>query len=691
MESRMRKDAHAAFGDTVSCAYCDLPTKPLKQGDRNRTSQAFCCSGCCLAFHLSASGVANSADKMLSRVLLSAMLSMAVMMLSLSMYGALFGDESDFDGETAAAFQGLLRLAAMFVSAPVLVLLGLPLAETVLRMKRWLSADALIVMGTGAAWIVSSWNTLFTEGEVYFDTATMVLVLVSLGRWLDLRAKERAREALQVLLPDREGAVCILNDGQEGQRRAEDLRVGDLLRLRPGDVVPVDGRVIQGSSFVDASSLTGESEPRSVVVGDPVLAGSSLVDGQLDVMSTAVGAERVCEEVERLLLEALRAPAPSVQVADRVAGALIPMVFVLAAGTALWHWPRSGPEAALLAALSVVLIACPCSLGIATPLAFWNALGEAWKHGVLVRGGAVLEQLAGARRMWLDKTGTLTDGEFELTDIQTCAELNAEQALEYAANLELYSEHPIGRSLRRAHRVMAPFPPCAPIPISEFRVLPGVGVQARMEGALWSLRKAGLEGGIHLLREGVLQAEFSLQAQQRPEAAAVIAELRAMGLDLFILTGDGTGPAQRIADELGLEVKANLMPADKVAWIKRESPEDSIFVGDGLNDAAALASAAVGITVAGSAARSMDAAPVNLLRPGLGSLPGLLRLARRARSVARWNLAWAFGYNAVGLVLAVGGHLPPVLAAAAMVASSVTVVLHSSRLKAGTEWGETAP
>jgi len=670
--------------DRVPCVHCGLPARPLVQGDRNLTSQAFCCSGCCLAHHLSADGVTNSADRLLSRVLLSAMLSMAVMMLSLSLYGSMLGQQGDFDSESARALRGLFRLAAMGVSAPVLLLLGLPLAETVGRMRNWFGADALVVMGTTAAWGVSCWNTLVGQGEVYFDTATMVLVLVSLGRWLDLRAKDRARERLQVLLPERAQDVHVVLDDRERLTPAEEVRVGDRVRLRPGEVIPVDGWVRRGHSFVDLANLTGESQPRSVSPGQRVLAGSTLVDGTLEIESCAVGSARVCAEIERLLQEALTNPAPSVRLADRAARALIPSVLLLAVGTAVWHWPAQGPQALLLA-LSVILIACPCSLGIATPLAFWTALGEAWKHGVLVRGGEVLERLALADRVWLDKTGTLTDGRFELEGVTLHGDLREEEALAVAAALEFNSEHPVGEALRGAFEARRLGGPGAP-PVTHFKALPGVGVQGDIDGTPWSLRKGGPGGGVNLLREEEIVAEFHLRSNPREEAGEVLEQLRGMGLDLCMLTGDAPLPAGRLADELGLPLEANLLPADKVARIRAWSPERAVFVGDGLNDAAALAAAGVGISVAGGAARSMDAAPVNLLRPGLGELPGLFRLARRARRVARWNLCWAFGYNGLGLVLAVGGHLPPILAAAAMVASSVAVVLHSSRLKSGRDW-----
>ena len=666
-----------AESSTVPCAHCGLPTRPSAGGQENTARQAFCCSGCCLAHHFTSEGVSGSADRILARVLLSAMLAMGVMMLSLSLYGALLGEDADFESESAVALQGLLRMAALAVSAPVMYLLGLPLFEAVVRMRRWLSADALIVLGTASAWAVSVWNTFRGGGEVYYDTATMVLVLVSLGRWLDLRAKERASDQLHLILPERARPATVLRGDEELECPESELEVGQVVRVRPGESVPVDGRVLAGRSFVDTSSLSGEAEPRSVSAGDAVLAGSLLVDGSLDVRAEAVGGQRVCAEIERLLEEALRQPSRQVLLADRVARVLIPCVLLLALGSAVWHWSGMGPEGALLTALSVVLIACPCALGIATPLAFWVALGHAWKLGILVRGGAVMEGLARAERIWLDKTGTLTDGELELVRIELLGDHGEDEALHLAASLEVGSEHPIGRSLRRAWARRAGAPPLA---VEDFRALPGEGVEARVAGVATSLRRGGEGGAVRLTYAGAPVADFLLRSSPRPEARRVVAELRELGLAPVVLTGDGREPAERLARELDLAVESELLPADKVERIRSQGAERAIFVGDGLNDAAALAAAGVGVSVSGGSARSMDVAEVNLLRPGLGDLPELVRLARAATRTARWNLFWAFGYNAVALVFAVSGHLPPIFAALAMIASSLAVILNSGRL-----------
>ena len=664
----------------ATCTHCGLPAPgPAPEEGEPR----FCCSGCCVAHHLSVRGAEGHVDRMAARLALSAFLSMGVMVFSLATYGATLwqgGDAEELGSEAAAALDGVYRLGAFALATPVVYLLGLPLLDAVARMKRWLSADGLILVGAFSAYAVSAWNTFFEGPEVYFETATMVLVLVGLGRWLDARAKERARGELRLLLPDREPPARRVEGDAEREVDAAELAVGDLVRVLPGERLPVDGEVVDGRSFVDASALTGESEPRSAGPGDRVLAGGTLVDGTLVVRATATGAGRVRDEVERLLTEALGARGRFVRVADRVAAFLMPGVFAVALGTLVVHWQRSGPEEGLMNALAVLLISCPCALGIATPLAFWSALSECFRRGALVRGSEVMERLAAARRVFFDKTGTLTDGELELVGVEAD---DPDEALRVAAALERHSEHPVGRSLVRAWRGRAgPSAPQSPSP-ADFRVLPGRGVQGVLDGETWRAVRAdraeGADTCVELHRGDERVAVFRLRGRPRPEAAGVVRALTDRGLAPVVLTGDHEGPARALADELGVDYRSDLLPADKLERI-RAAGAGSVFVGDGLNDAAALAAADVGVAVQGGSARSLDVASVNLLRPGLGSLPDLFELSRRAVRTAKQNLAWAFGYNAIGLWLAATGRLSPIFAASAMVVSSVVVVLNSARI-----------
>jgi len=664
-----------------TCTHCGLPVAGIAPA---AGEPQFCCSGCCVAHYLAVRGTEGSADRMAARLALSAFLSMGVMVFSLATYGSSIwegGSQAELDSEAAAALDGIYRLGALGLATPVIYLLGLPLLDAVWRMKRFFSADALILIGAFSAYAVSAWNTFFEGGEVYLETAAMVLVLVGLGRWLDTRAKERARRELSLLLPEREPPARRAVEGEEQEVPADELAIGDLVRVLPGEWVPVDGVVVEGRSFVDSSALTGEAQPVSIGPGDRVLAGGTLVDGTLLVRTEATGGGRVRDEVERLLTEALGERGRFVRLADRVAGALLPIVLAVALGTLWYHWKHSGPEAGLMNALAVLLISCPCALGIATPLAFWAALSECFRRGALVRGSEVLERLAAAKQVFFDKTGTLTDGELELVAVESD---DRAAALFAVAALEQHSEHPVGRSLRRAFRAEHTGRGGVALPeVEDFRVLPGRGVEGVVDKVRWRAVRAEQAAetatAVDLWRESERVARFRLSSRPRPESRQIIDRLKSRGLGVAMLTGDHAGPARAVAAELGLDFEADLLPADKLARIE-SAGVGSVFVGDGLNDAAALASAQVGVAVFGGSARSLDVASVNLLRPGLGSLPELFELSKTAVRTAKQNLAWAFGYNAIGLYWAATGRLSPIFAASAMVVSSLVVVLNSARI-----------
>lgn len=674
----MTPPRHDIASGPASCTHCGLPfAGPVRPG---ADGDAYCCSGCFLAHRLSHRGLEARTDRLLSRVVLSAFLAMGVMVFSLSLYGAMLHDEGELEG--ARALSGIFRLGAMAFSTPVILLLGVPLFDAVVSMRRWLSAESLILAGTLAAWGVSVWNTFRSGGEVYFDTATMVLLLYSVGRWLDVRARERATEELRRIVPEREAPVARLDGAGETPVKAADIAVDDVVRIRPGEIVPVDGVVVSGRSFVDTAALTGESQPRSYGPGELVHAGVTLVDGSLVVRASATVGHRLRDEIERLLHDAINRRSRLVRIADRLAASLMPAVFVLALFVVWWRWSISGPEEAWLDGLAVVLISCPCALGIATPLAFWTAIGEAWRRGILVRGGEALEALARARTVLLDKTGTLTSGEFELERVEPEAAVDELEALRLAAALELGSEHPIARSVRAAWCARSNN---APLPeVHDFQALPGVGVRGRVEGRALRMTGDDAPGADGVTTVVVREdqrciARLHLRSRARPEAREVVRELRAHGCDAAVLTGDAEGPARALASELGIRVESRLSPADKVERI-RAAGRGVAFVGDGLNDAAALAAADVGISMSGGAASSLSAAQVNLLRPGLSELPELLTLARSAVLAAKLNLAWAFLYNSIGLYLAATGRLTPIFAASAMVVSSVFSVLNSGRL-----------
>lgn len=670
--------------ERVSCRHCGLPVAA-------RSEVAFCCSGCFVAHRLGAEGEEPSSDRLGARVALGGVLATGVMVFSLAQYGVhLAPNPAAFEGETAAALAGLQRLAALALTLPIAWLLGVPLAEAVARMRRPLSADALVLTGTLAALSLSVWKTFAGGGAVYYETTAMVLVLFGLGRWLDVRARERAQREIAGLAAETAPTATRLEpvdraDGGGDRERIvqlDELRPGDLVRLRPGDEACVDGRVVAGRSFVDKRDLTGEEEPMAVAAGDDLHAGTRLVDGALDVRVTRARGDRTVDAIERLLAEAGGRRARLVRMADRLAAVLMPIVAAVALVAGVWHGRAGGFEAGLFVGLSVVLIACPCALGLATPLAFWFALGRAWRAGALVRGADVLERLARVRRAFVDKTGTLTTGELELAGVELSASgrLNRDAALATAAALEAGSEHPIGRALRAA----APAGVRQPT-VRDFRALAGVGVEGRIDGEPWSLRRAAeptQRTAVELVRGQDRLARFELRGELRAEAPRVLRELAELGLAPTVLTGDAEGTAAALRARTGVDVRAELLPGDKVAALGGPGARGVLYVGDGVNDAPALAAADVGIAMVGSNARATHEADVQLVRADLAVVPSLVRLARRAVRTARWNLAWAFGYNAVGVGLAAAGELTPVFAAFAMVGSSLLVVLHSARLAA---------
>lgn len=692
--------------EAATCGHCGLPVRGSRPG-----IPAWCCSGCALVDGLTLGGGdgRSGSDPLLARVALSGFLSMGIMVASLSLYGQGWVPEPVQAEEGPAALRGLSRAAALLLSLPVLQLIGAPLALAIVRTGRWLSVDGLVLLGVGGAFAASVWNTVQGGGEVYFEGAAMVLTLVGLGRWMDVRTKERARQHVVALAEEEWPAAHRVGpDGAVDLIEVEDLRVGDRLRVGPGSVVPVDGVIEEGRAWLDTARLTGEEEPRSAGPGDRVLAGSTVVDATVLVRAEAVGAGRVREQVEQALTEALERAVRPTGLADRLARWLLPLAAAVALGAGLYHGLHGGPERGLMVALSVLVVACPCALGLATPLAWWTALAEAWRRGILVRGGDVLEALAQVETVFLDKTGTLTEPVPTLTRVEVHEDGLAEaSALSLARALEAVSDHPVARALRREvqtpvgdsqhheapeQRESSPgggSVPCQPA-VTEARALPGLGVEGTIDGRRLFLGRplavpesdAGQElvdraptlGTVVELREGSAVLA-TLQFEARPTAAAreAVDGLRRLGLEPVVLTGDGPVPARLLARSLGLSVESGLLPDAKAARIEG-SPGRTLFIGDGLNDAAALAVAEVGIAVAGATPRSMALADATLVGASVAEVPGLLELARWSVAQARRNLAWTVAYNAVALAAAAAGLLHPALAALLMALSSATVV-----------------
>jgi Cu2+-exporting ATPase/Cu+-exporting ATPase len=653
-----------------------------------------CCRG---AIHGAPAEVANN---ILSKLMLNAFLSMMVMVLSLALYSDFFF--ADW-GPSGQSVRSLLQLTTMLFATPAVLLLALPILEDALftfRVYRQLTTSALIAAGSLAAYGLSVYATFTGQGHTYFETATTILLLVTLGRWLDAKTQVDGNQALEALLARTPlKASLIMPNGSESLVPVEQLQVGDQIRVRPGENIAVDGRIVSGEGSVNEANITGEATPVYKGLGHSVYAGTTNLDGSMIIEATQVGEERVMGRLVRLLDEARLYRAPIERLADRVAAYFVPVVIVLAAVSFLfWTW-SDGFERGLLISLAVLLIACPCALGIATPLAIWAALGRAAQAGILIRDSLTLEKLSHVRHIFFDKTGTLTTGQPSLVELVTESE-PASAILHIAASLEHHSEHPLARAIETAATEQG----ALLLPVENFQAIPGQGVKGQVNGreifvGSWRLVKQqnlALPVALHLERQrleqagltvvhigwaGQVQGLAGLAETIRPAAAQVLAELQAQKFDVQVLTGDSAAAGAALGRRLGVPVQSQLLPHDKVKFIEKAEVSGRVtMIGDGLNDAPALARAGVGIALGCGADVTREAADVSLLGSDLAQISWVIDLARRTYRTIGWNLAWAFIYNLVGVALAMAGFLHPVLAAVVMVISSALVVGNSLRI-----------
>ena len=663
---------------------------------------AFCCSGCSLVYQITGQlGEAGEASFWLAKLGLGCFFAMNVMTLSLLLYS---GYLTEIDPEIVPK----IAYISFALATPVMFILGWPFVKHALSEIAALSfgMDSLIALGAVSAYVASTYATFTGNPQIYFDTATMILVLVTLGRFLEASAKARASEALEHLLDLAPQEAVVVEAGQEHQVAIAALRVGDQVLIRPGERIPVDGKVIEGAADVDESTLTGEATPVSKSRGDPVMRATVTMDGRLIVEVTHSADDTMFAQVVRLMEEAQAAHGPLRRLVDRIAAVFVPAVVGLAGLTGFLRLP-DGLEPALLSSLSVLLIACPCPLGLATSLATWAGLGRAAPSGVLIRSGDALESLAGLKILYFDKTGTLTRGQAALQAVQVEPDTFQNAWLSACASVEAYSEHALGKGLVEA--VTARGLPLHPI--LDFKASPGLGVEGIVAcpGEFPSRVVVGNERffsqqGIALagkLREKkrryeaagltVILGAWNEQAQGlaafgdqvRPEAPEAIEALKGLGLELRLASGDNEAATQRVAAMLGIpRLAASLLPSQKAELVREEQTRGAVgVIGDGINDAPALATASLGIAMGSGTDLAKETADVSILRNDLRQIPWLIRLARATRWTVRGNLIWAFCYNAIGLILAVQGILTPILAALAMVVSSLFVVCNSLRLQ----------
>jgi len=525
-------------------------------------------------------------------------------------------------------------------------------------------------------------------GNIYLEVATGVTTFLLAGRWFEKRSKRRAGAALRALLSLGAKDVTVLRDGAEVSVPAGELAVGDLFVVRPGEKVATDGVVESGTSAVDASMLTGEPVPVEVGPGDAVTGATINAGGRLVVRATRVGADTQLAQMARLVEEAQHGKAQAQRLADRISGFFVPVVIALAVGT-LGFWLGSGASAstAFTAAVSVLIIACPCALGLATPTALMVGTGRGAQLGILIRGPEVLESTRRIDTVVLDKTGTVTTGRMTLVDVVAADGEEADDVLRVAGAVEDASEHPIGRAVATGARERLGDLPA----VSGFRATAGLGVEGSVDGRVVAVGRAGADverpAGhtvVEVSWDGVPRGWLHVADRVKDTSAEAVEELRALGLRPVLLTGDHERAARAVAAEVGIEeVVADVLPADKVDVVKRLQAEGRVvaMVGDGVNDAAALAQADLGIAMGTGTDVAIEASDLTLVRGDLRVAPTAVRLARRTLATIKGNLFWAFGYNVAALPLAAAGLLNPMLAGAAMALSSVFVVSNSLRLR----------
>ena len=677
-----------------TCSHCLLPIGRLvQQREVGGETCVFCCYGCCLAYQVHhGEREEPEAAALLIRLGVGAFLAMNIMLFSLLLYSGTFGAA---DGWMVNLVHWLLWILA----TPLVLVLGGPFVRGAWQaaMQRRLTTDTLVAVGALAAYGYSAYQVVLGSGEVYFDTATMVLVLFVLGRYLEAQGRVRAMRSLAPMLAAERAHARVFTQGADTLQPVGQVRPGTLVRILPGERIPVDGMIIEGRSDCDESILTGQPQPQPKAPGAAVHAGSLNGRGQLLVRATAAGGATRWVQISRLVREALAQKSSFANMVDRLAAVFVPAVIVLALGT-VWFWSAREPFGqALLTGLAVLVVACPCSLGLAAPLATTLGIALAAQRGILIRSGRVLERLARVRAIAFDKTGTLTAGQPRVVQLLSDVPMEHE-LLRLATALAKASEHPLARAMVALGRDRG----VNVTPAWEVEARPGAGVSGRVDGRPVAMGSAAFMASLsweipqewraapdlpdHTLVyvgwSGRVHGLIALADPLLSEAAASLAALRERGLTLLLLSGDREPVVARTAAALGISVwRSQLMPEGKVSalheWTGRYGAV--AMVGDGLNDGPVLAAAAVGIAVGGAADLARESADVVLPEHALESLLWLLHAAAQVRKSIVANLGWALGYNVIALALAAGGLLQPIIAAALMAGSSVLVVSRSLR------------
>jgi P-type Cu+ transporter len=661
----------------------------------------------------------REARGLLTRTIVGAALSLPLLVMAMS------------HGRIEAFNEPWANWAQWALATPVVLWCGWRFFASAWRGLRHLSAnmDTLVAMGTGAAYVYSAaatvWPGFFARAgggqhaagghapmpAVYFEAAAVIIVLILLGKYLEARATGRTTAAIRRLMGMQARSARVIRDGREQNLPVEQVRVGDLVLVRPGEKIPVDGRVLEGASAVDESMLTGESVPVDKREGSEVFGATINTTGALRLTATKVGEGTALRQIVRLVQEAQGSKAPIARLADRISGVFVPVVIAVALATFAVWWLVSPAESrlsmALVTSVSVLIIACPCALGLATPTAIMVGTGRGAERGILIKGGEALETAHRLSAIVLDKTGTITQGRPELTDVEAAEGLTPEEVLRLAASAERRSEHPLAGAIVRGAEdrgvgLEEPRDVTASVGmglralvggravlVGKAALLEERGVRVGMSGRAASLA-AGGRTVMHVAVDGREAGIIAVADTVKPSSAEAVASLRAMGLRVVMMTGDNRATAEAVAAQVGVdEVMAGVLPADKADMVGslRSQGLTVGMVGDGINDAPALARADVGMAMGTGTDVAIEAADITLMRGDLRAVPEAIELSRATMRTIRRNLFLAFAYNVVAIPVAAGVLYPltgwllsPIIASGAMALSSVSVVLSSLRL-----------
>lgn len=639
--------------------------------------------------------------------LMSLVLALPVMLISMASMTEWFRTVLPISSDEINKILFLLTTPIMFVS-------GRRFFIPAWKLGKHFSADmnTLVALGTGAAYVYSTFVTLFpallphASHDVYFDSAATIITLILLGRMLEARAKHRSTEAIRTLMNLKPKTARVLNNGIEQEVSVDVVKVGDVVRVRPGEQIAVDGVILEGESAIDESMMTGESLPVHKKAGDGVVGGTINTTGTFTFRATAVGAETRMAQIIKLVQEAQGSKAPIQHLADRIAGVFVSIVIGIAILT-LVGWALfvgSQFSQALIHSIAVLVIACPCALGLATPTAIIVGVGKGATHGILIRNAESLERSEKINIIVFDKTGTITEGKPSVIDVLGVNGNSADEVLRLAASVEQYSEHPLAKSIvQYARNRMLKIDEC-----KDFQSVTGFGVRGLIDGKKIVIgneefirqefglgadeqfqvhHEEGFETAIivYVAVDGKIYGWIAIADQIRAEARQVVAELYRQGYDVLLLTGDHPTTAEAIARVAGIKkVLSKVVPDEKASRIKELQNHGYVvaMVGDGINDAPALAHADVSIAIGSGTDVAMETADITLMKSDLQSVVQAISLSKATMRTIRQNLFWAFIYNIIGIPLAAFGFLSPMIAASAMAFSSVSVVMNSLRLKA---------